>query len=318
MAKRKDVANHGWMSGLSFRSLLLHPATLFLAASTALIGGAIHLWHAHQDDIVAQEHFLLTPAKVVINTPPKWSDADLKEVVLGELATANHATVSLLDPALVSKTASVFESVGWVEKVRHVKKTRDGLSIDLIYRGAVGMVELNRTTVPDWPLNEDGQLLPVDRLGVIMPGAVAAEQSLLRFSIFNPNRFTSLTPWSEWPDRRVADAASISAVIHKRWQDWGVYRIVTFRRPESPDDHNVPFELWPASGTQIVWGNPPGEESTDEASAEKKIQVIDELVAKFGPLSQLEKCRIDVRSGKAIVSRKTKTASLGFRHLSRQ
>jgi hypothetical protein len=133
---------------------------------------------------------------------------------------------------------------------------------------------------------------------------------MLRFSVFNPIRFTKLENWTEWPDERIKSCAEISEIIGSRWQDLGLYRIVTFRKPEQANDPSVPFELWPDVGTQVIWGSPPGQELPNEASAEEKLQALELFVSNYGPLDQLAKAKIDVRSGKPIISDQFQTAEL--------
>ncbi len=300
MAKRKEDLLTRLLAGLSVRGILLHPATLFVLASSFTIGVAVHLWNGHQEAIVNREDYRLTVDKIQLNDPPPWSDGDLKKLVLDHVAS-DH-TASLLDTTLVARTVETFKNVGWVEQVRKVEKSKSGLSIELVYRGPIGMVELNKLTIPDWPADEDGQLLPVDRQAIILPAKLVAAESLLRFSVFDPIRFTKLETWTEWPDERIKGCAEISEVLGSRWQELGLYRIVTFRRPDRQIDPDSPFELWPANGTQVIWGNPPGQETPQEASANKKLVALQEFVAKYGPLNTLPQGKIDVRSGKAIGS----------------
>ena len=308
MVRHQDNFLRQIASGLSLRAMLLHPATWFVVASTATLVVAIQLWNTHQTDIVDQEKYQLTAEKIQVNAPPKWMETDLKQLILE--SDSPQSEPSLLDIKLVSRTVNAFRTVGWVEKVQSVEKSKSGLNIDLIYRDAVGVVELNHLTVAKWPSTQTARILPVDRTGMVMPGKVAADRKLLRFSIFDPARHTGLEPWTTWPDERVKAAAAISEMIGSRWQELGLYRIVTFRKPNQPNDQNIPFELWPDVGTQVIWGNPPGQETFAEASAEKKIQAIEEFVAEYGQLDRLPKQRIDVRSGKALVIGNVQTAKL--------
>ena len=286
------------VAGISLQALILHPATWFMFASVCTIGGAIQLWNAYQEDIVDPHKYRLTADNIRLSTPPEWSDADLKQLVLQD--DSQESEPSLLDTELVPRTVHAFRTVGWVERVQRVQKSKHGLDIDLVYREPVGVVELNRLTIARWPANQTARVLPVDRNGVIMPGEIAANRQLLRFSIFNPSRASGLEPWTQWPDERVKSAAAIGEALDGSWQDFGLYRIVTFRRPGPTNDSNVPFELWPDVGTQVIWGNPPGQEISSEVSAEAKIQAIAEFVANYGQLDRLPKQKIDVRSGKAL------------------
>lgn len=308
MARNSNNLFQQLIAGLSLQSILLHPATWFICASVATLIGSIQLWNAYQADIVDQEKYRLTADKIHLPTPPSWSDSDLKKLVLQN--NAGNTEPSLLDTGLVSRTVNAFRKVGWIEKVQSVEKSKDGLDIELTYRLAVGVVELNHLTISQWPANQPARLLPVDRQGVIMPGELAADRKLLRFSIFNPANVSTQETWTKWPDKRVQAAAAIGDAIGARGIEFGLYRIVTFRKPGQPEERSVPFELWPDNGTQVIWGNPPGQEVATEASAAEKIQAIEEFVANYGQLNRLPKQRIDVRSGKAIVVGNAKIAKL--------
>lgn len=299
MAKRNDDLLSRLLAGLTVRGILLHPATLFVAASAVTIGGAVHLWNGYHEVIVDREDYRLTSEKIQINDAPAWGEADLNQLLLNQLAVSEN--VSLLDTDLIARTVDTFQNVGWVEQVRKIEKSKIGLAIELKYRGPVGMVEMNGLTMPStWPKNQDGQLLPVDRQAFIMPGRLVADFPMLRFSVFEPVCFTKLETWTEWPDERIKGCAKISEAIAEHWQPLGLYRIVTKRKPNEPLDSSVPYELWPDSGIRVVWGNPPGEETEAEATAVKKTAALIEFVEKYGPLNTLAKGKIDLRSGTAV------------------
>ncbi len=307
MASNREDLLQRLIASISIRNTLLHPATLFLAASLVTIVGAIHVWNRYQLSMIDSDSYELTEDKIEIPTPPEWAGGNPKELVLGVVASPDRPP-SLLDTQLVSRTVEIFKSVGYVEHVRSVEKSRQGLSIDLVYRDAVGMVEINSQTVPQW--SQSSILLPVDRNGVILPGKIVANQELIRFSIFDPARQTGLKTFTEWPDERVRGAAAISAAIGDKWKPLGVFRIVTFRKPSQADASNIPFEIWPDVGTQVVWGNPPGQEIDGEANALQKLEALEQFVMKFGPLDELAKRKIDVRSGRVVMIDDVQTAEL--------
>ena len=309
MARQEDILQR-MMDSFSWRGLLLHPATLFVAASMLVLATAMSLWNQYRHTIINQADYLLTRDKVHLPSPPELCRSDLKALVLEQNDSPTQA--SLLDPALVSNTVNTFRTVGWVEQVRKIEKSRSGLDIDLVYRTPVGMVELNPTTVPGWPENQTPKLFPIDRYGIIMPGTLAARNDLLRISVFDPAREARLETWSDWPDERVKAAAAIGLIVANDWQAFGLYRIVTFRRPSQTSDASVPFELWPAVGTQVIWGNPPGREVSSEASAQLKLQALKSFVDQMGPLNQLNEQKIDIRSGNVRLVSTSKTAKLKF------
>ena len=60
MAKHNQDLLDRIISGISIRSFLLHPATLFVLATIGVIGSALLLWDGHQDKIVNDDAYCLT------------------------------------------------------------------------------------------------------------------------------------------------------------------------------------------------------------------------------------------------------------------
>ena len=83
MARRKkqqDILDR-LISSFSLRGILLHQATLFVAASCLVIGGVIFLWKNNQASIVNEDEYLLTADKIVMPEPPPWVDKDPREMI---------------------------------------------------------------------------------------------------------------------------------------------------------------------------------------------------------------------------------------------
>jgi hypothetical protein len=151
-------------------------------------------------------------------------------------------------------------------------------------------------------------LLPVDRNGVLMPESVGDNLSLPWIAVLFPTQFKGT--WDQWPDGRIHDAAAISSAFKRPLSELGIQRITTNQVDSTQSNSNPkPFELYSGSGTRIVWGNAPGKEAKSEADAIKKIRAIQSVVAKYGLLNEVDLGRIDVRSGKAISTESSKTAS---------
>lgn len=300
MARRKDDILDRLMAGFSLRGIFLHSATWFLLATGLTIFGAIKLWEQYQHKILATEDYRLTPEKIDITPPPAWAHADLQQVVLS--ASSEKAAATILDTNLVAKTANAFRTVGWVEQVERVEKNADGLNVQLRYRQPAAVVELNRTNIPGWPAKQAAEVMPVDRLGTVMPGELVQHLRLPRISVFQPVAHNQLVTWTTWPDERIVEAAEILAAIGPQAEQLGIYRITTRRVPGRTDHGRFPFELWPTSGTQVIWGSGIGSETINEASAQQRLQALVEYVRQHGPLNTLPKQRIDVRSGRALIS----------------
>ena len=308
MAKQqKDILDR-FIAGLSLRAILLHPTTMFVFATAIMIGGAIFLWERHQDKIINLDEFRLTEEKIRLTPPPEWAETDLKKLVIGD---ADGEIASILDSKLVSRTARVMRKVGFVERVRSIEKSKTGLDIDVVYRNPVALVELSSITLVDkWPVENQGKtvLLPVDRNGFLMPESIGQGKILPWITVPYPATFS--TTWTEWQDDRIRDASAICALFPVSLYEIGIQRITTNRvcRPESTFNE-APFELYSGSGTRIIWGNPPTQESNNEATPESKIRAIQAIVSQFGRLDKVDLGRIDVRTGKAISTRPSKTAA---------
>lgn len=326
MPRRKEDILDRLLGGLSLRSIALHPATLLVIATMIMIGGVIFLWERHQGKIVNLEEFRLTEEKIQLTTPPVWASDNLKQLVISGVSQANsnndnqpHAdnnSASILDTNLVARTASVMKSVGYVERVKSVHKSKTGLEIDVIYREPIALVELSQHTFPyEWPKTFRGKdiLLPVDRLGVVMPESLGAGLELPRimvvYPVASPSEFEKLVTWDDWPDDRIKDAAAISALFEKSAHAIGVARVMTRRKPNQQGLSQISYELWPDSGAQVIWGNAPGKESQGEAKAEAKISALEDFVLRYGALNRQDAKRVDVRTGVVVLAKGTKTAA---------
>lgn len=297
MAKRKQHSTRELWDGTAILGIVLHPAMLLIGVTVCTIAGSIHLWTEHQSLIVQVEDFQLTADKIRINEQPPWAEQPLENRLLEEVVP--EARRNLLNPALIDQAAEVFRKAGWVEEVKRIEKNRNGLEVQLKYRIPVALVELNRNTIRQWPLNKPERLFPVDRLGVIMSDALVQEIPLLRITLFEPGHFTSLDPWTPWPDERVLEACQIADFMAADWEKLGFYRITTQRLPSQPFEGSIPFELWTDQGmaTKFIWGNPPGKEIAGEVEAAQKLKLLLELLEKYGPLNHLPPSKIDIRTG---------------------
>lgn len=312
MARRQHDILDRLIDCFSVRGILLHQATLSCLATVALIGGVIFLWDANHEKITQLAEYQLTEENIILPPVPQWADQDLRQLVLD---SSPNETTSILDTQLVSRTAGVMKSVGFVETVRSVDKSKNQLKIDLVYRRPVAVVELSETTFPARPnasaVLVETALVPVDRLGVLMPENIADQQWLPKIFIPFPAHHENRTTWQAWPDERIQDAAAISSLFEDSAKTIGLAWIVSKRHPQVHEKENAPFELWPdkAQGTIIIWGNAPGKESDGEASVENKLKVLDELIAAYGPLSNTVSRRVDIRTGIAVPQVETKTAA---------
>ena len=317
MARRKRRSGFAaLLEDFSPTKILFHPATLFLVFNLLLALTAVQLWNRYQHRIVNPDALALTAENIHINTPPPWAKTNLKLAIL----ESSDQPKSLLDPDLVPDAVTTFQSVGWIEEIRQMEKTRDGLNVDLIYRQPIALVELGAKTVPGW--NKRSQLIPVDRQGVIMPESLAIQGTQPKIFLYHSDETQRRAPqylrhihrWTPWPDTRVRDAAAIGEKLAADWQTYGLSRIVSWRLFSDADNATIPFELWTDEGENaatIVWGNAPGRELAGEASWEQKISALQAYVQQHGTLDKLGERIVDLRSGQAVVV--GRASGLGYR-----
>ncbi|MEL7496313.1 MAG: hypothetical protein AAFN77_01795 [Planctomycetota bacterium] len=307
--KQPDLLDRFWAS-FSLRGILLHQATLFLVATVLVISGVVFLWENYQHTIADPTEFQLTSDKIELPPAPRWADADLRQLIL------NDDQPSILDPDLVSTAASKIRSVGFVENVNQIVKSKSGLKIDLQYRHPVAVIELSQYTFPKvWNEDMPDVYLPVDRQGVLMPRELADEGSLPKICMLYPANMIpgkehNLTTWSDINDTRIQDAASIAQYFVNDAARIGIYRIVTRQLPEEAVD-DLPFQLWPVNGGQgtiVIWGQPPGKEDVAEAPLEQKLVALENYVKQYGSLDEPRGITIDIRTGEAIVVPANKVA----------
>ena len=289
------------VNSFSLRGTLFHPGTLFVLVTGLTIAGALNLWQRYQHRLIPAAEYQLTEDRVRITPAPKWAKVNLKRLLLE--VPAGQEAPNIMDTDVVARTAATLQSVGWVAKVNQVKKSADGLDIDVRYRIPVGIVELNKLTVPNWDQSKAAQVMPVDGSGTVMPAEVVQHVAPPRISIFNPQRLSLLRPWTVWQDARVVDAAAIMNQIGSRAKQLGIYRVMTMRSSRELSASQVPFELWPENGTRIVWGNAPGKEVVGEASADVKLDALLRFVSQHGSLEEMPERRVDLRSGKIVISK---------------
>ena len=297
-SNRRDFLD--WLSELSPRAIVLHPAFLFLVCTVITMGAAIQLWQKYQSRIVDAQVYGLTAEQITIAPePPPWVEQDLSRVLLDGF----ESQPSLLDTDLVSRTVNQFQTVGYVQKVEGVRKSELGLKVDLVFRQPIAMVQL-----------KNKQLLPVDRHGYIMriPITPAQAQRFIRIRV-RPPHAPDLQSWAKWPDARVQKAAHLSSFLAEDWKAMGLYHIISHDTVGQPVSR--PFQIWTANRCQVIWGSAPGSEKAGEATGETKLAALREFVERYGPLDKIPQLddthQIDVRSGKVVIKQGARTASAG-------
>ena len=319
MARRKkqqDILDR-LMSNFSLRGILLHQATLFVAASCLVIGGVIFLWKNNQASIVNEDEYLLTVEKISMPEPPPWVDTDPRELILG-----TKQPTSILNPELVVQTADQVKQMPFVDQIHSISKSKSGVEIDLAYRVPVAVVAINHETMLG-EIEEGTEIkLAVDRNGIVMPKQLGETPKLPIISMAYPvKRQTQLNTWADWPDDRVRAAAKICQYFEGDKNI--VYRVVTSQKPGQLKQEQ-PFELWSKSGvygTRIIWGVEPDSQGGTEATVQQKLAAIESLISRLGKLSVPKHPNhslvrqpvgrvFDVRTGKAIEVARDKVAAM--------
>jgi hypothetical protein len=309
MARRNEDILDRLINSLSVRGTLLHPGTLFVLVTVLTIAGALHLWERYQHRLIPADDYQLTAERVRMTPAPAWAKIDLKRLLLE--VPPGHQPPNILDTDVVGRSAMTLQSVGWVEEVQEVRKSADGLDIQLRYRKPVGMVELNHTNVPGWAETKTAQVMPVDANGMVMPAHVVQHFKLPRISVFHPQNLNAARPWSVWSDARIQDAAGIVELLGPRARQFGVYRVMTMRSSRQLSASQIPFELWPENGTKVIWGNAPGKEAVGEAAAQVKLAALVRFVGQRGSLGQMPDRKVDLRSGKIVITHDSHVAERG-------
>lgn len=302
--KRNDLLDR-MIAKFSLRGFLLHPATLYLSSAVVVLMLAIGCWERYRHRIIDADAMTLTAEKIRLSPQPPWVRTDLKRMVLGTAEDPAQRPPSIMDTALVPQTAATLKSVGWIETIDRIQKSKTGLDIDLTYRQPVAIVEISPTTVKGFQPTKP-VLLHVDRTATLMGrGLSSRPQEYLLISVDQPMYTDQLIAWSKWQDPRIQSAAAISNVVKDVWRPMGLYRLMTWRDRSSAADRRIPFQFWTKmgqkTGVKIIWGNAPGEELRGEATASAKLQAMAAYVAKHGRFDKMSDRTIDLRSGNAVV-----------------
>ncbi len=303
--KHRDDILDRMMAKLSVRGFLLHPATLYLGSAAIVLFLAIACWEKYGNRIIDQPAMTLTPEKIYLTAQPQWVSSDLKQLVMGDVEDPGYVAPSIMDTTLVPQTVASLRSVGWIENIDRVEKSKTGLEIDLTYRRPIAVVEVTGGAKKGLKKVKP-QLFHIDRSATLMGGGIASSaENFLLISIHQPMYMDQLIAWSQWQDTRIQSAAAISDAVKDIWKPMGLYRLMTWRNRSNASDRRIPFQFWTygghRTGVRVIWGNAPGAELPGEASAAAKIEAMLAYVAKHGRFDKMTDRTLDLRSGTAVV-----------------
>jgi hypothetical protein len=248
------------------------PLALSLLLLAVFFGSWYLVWRDVRGHVLASSQYVVGPQDVEITPLPPWIHSDIRA---DAYRTASlDGPLSVLDDRLTERIASAFSLHPWVAKVRRVSKRYPArVQIDLDYRRPVLMVQ-----VP-------GNLLPVDPRGVLLPGGDLSAVEKSRFPcLVGVDRRPLGTAGEAWGDARVAGAAAIADALADAWQELKLAQIVPLPPGSSGVAEDSMYALLTRSGTRIIWGRPPGENTPGEPSAADKVAWLKTYAAQRGTL----------------------------------
>lgn len=264
--KRKPHPLAAWVAKcLPFLMGTRQRAIVGLTLAMLFLGGAVYSWWQWGGQITQSEEYFVLPEQIAVTALPKWIKTDVKSEVIRD---GGLTRMSLLDQQLTFRVAQAFAAHPWVEKVVRVSKHQPPrLVVELVYRKPVAMVEVVFKGQPG--------LLPVDANGVLLqPTDFTEDQThdYLRLSI--PEATPAGAVGTAWSDPRVLGAARIAALLQDSWRTLGLHHIAA-NRPDStipaPKPLDAPtYDLYTRSGTRIIWGVAPSNDSATETTAALK------------------------------------------------
>jgi hypothetical protein len=274
----------------------------------ALAVAAQFAWRRSAAVVARHPQYALTAESIQITPPPAWIRSDIKAQVLRDAGLVG--TVSVLDDrdTLARRVKDAFEFHPWVASVERItKRLPAALDIELKYRRPIAAVE-----------SRDAHgiaLLPIDERGVRLPEADltdAERRYLPRISGVAGRPLVG----DVWTDERVIGGAKLVTELLDVWQQLKLVEIVAALRASS--NERTPaytFEIVTTGGTRIVWGAPPGQETTvgELMSAEKRRRLL-EYASQHGRLDSIDgPATIDVRSDLVVTPRTARRKGGGER-----
>jgi len=246
---------------------------LTVAVVAVAIGGALYGWQRFGSLATQSADYVLTPDRIHVTPQPPWIHADVKAEVT---RSAGLSRLDLRDRQLAPQLAAAFAIHPWVAKVVRVQKRFPAAAdIELQYRRPVAVVRVE-------PQGES-RLLFIDELGVLLPTEdFSAEQGKDFLRVEAAGEIPTSGYGLPWQSERIIGAARLAAVWKERWQPLGLYRIASVQTA----DGQLLYELRTQRDVRVVWGAPPGRESSREPSAEQKIAALEQYVHDKGPLDR--------------------------------
>ncbi len=315
MAKKSTKAGIGrWSSVLSGRKTRILTQRPFWAIciAVALTVGGRAAWERNESSLVENPRFELAADNLYVSQQPTWVKTN---VARSAFRTGDLAGKSLLDRGLVEQVNNAFSVQTWVRNVVEVRKSPQGVQVQVEYRRPIAMVEIQYEGAP--------RFQPVDVDGVLLPGNEFSQKETWNYiKIAVPDPVTQgLVHGTPWPDARVQKGAQLADYLRDDASELGVYRIQQV--PTSEIGEEPLFELHLVNADRyicrrVLWGHAPGAEVSGEATPDSKLDALLEYANTHsdwilpGRQFDLNDFDFDVRNGKVMTASSNTLSAVEF------
>lgn len=269
-SKSKKSGFSGWSSIFGARNtgiLTQRPFWAICIAVALTVGGRI-VWESNETALVNQPRFQLEAENLYVTQQPNWVKTNVAQ---SAYRTGDLGGKSLLDQGLVEQVNNAFSVQTWVRNVIEVRKSPQGVQVQLEYRRPIAMVEIQYEGAP--------RFQPVDVDGVLLPGNEFSQKETWNYiKIAVPDPATQgLVHGTAWPDGRIQSGARLAECLQNVASELGIYRIQQV--PTSEPGEEPLFELHLVNHDRficrrVLWGRAPGGEVPGEASAGVKLEAL--------------------------------------------
>ena len=254
--------------------------------------GARVLWMSLRDDVSQADEYRLTANRIEITQPPEWIRADIKSEIIRDGSLAGPA--SLLDERLAQRIHTAAMLHPWVANAEVRLHYPARVEIVVEYRRPVAMVE-----VP-------GGLLPIDKLGIILPTDDFRPTDTGRYPRVAGIKSGPAGIGTPWGDPAVNEAAGIADELSGVWDELKLATISPADAPSTGDP--LEWQLTARAGWRALWGNAPGKEPENEPKAKEKIAQLKEAALSTANMVSGEV--IDLRNRSTIAHRPATPSAL--------
>lgn len=275
---------------------------IFLIA-IGFVTASVWAWRKWGSEIISGSSYAILPENIEITPPPDWIKVDVKTEAIRDGALAE---LQITDRQITSKVANAFALHPWVADVKRSVKRGfpPRVIVDIQYRQPVVMVEVITNTQRGF--------LAVDGEGILLPKDDFTSndvRSYLRLSVGSTKPIGQAG--TSWGDNRVTDGAKIAAAWKAHWKTLGLYRIVEVESSiEKKGSQTRQYDIVTRNGSRVLWGSPPGNEISGEATADKKVARLLQYAKQHGSLDSAGGgITIDARRNEAL-SVSPRTANL--------